>query len=139
VIVYDILHSNRLLLVSHILDHGKTKNISESVEKFTDWERFQQIASDLLSPRIEINSEEEADKVAPDFTTSITSIYRLPASKITLLGINNHDLPGLDRLLKHKQRLRKGGIQHVKCHSIGSRKPTEKGPAERHMNGGKRK
>jgi hypothetical protein len=54
-----------------------------------------------------MNSEEEADKVVRDVTASITSAYRLSTSKIGLLDINNHDLPGLDHLLKHKQRLRK--------------------------------
>jgi hypothetical protein len=41
-----------------------------------------------------------------DFTFSIASAYRLLTSKVTLSDINN-DLPGLDLLLKHKQRLRK--------------------------------
>jgi hypothetical protein len=36
----------------------------------------------------------------------IVSAYELSTSKITLLDINNN-LPGLDRLLKYKQRLRK--------------------------------
>jgi hypothetical protein len=44
--------------------------------------------------------------VACDFTASIASAYRLSTSKVTLSDINN-DIPGLDRLLKHKQRLRK--------------------------------
>jgi hypothetical protein len=48
----------------------------------------------------------EVDKAAQDFTASIASAYRLSTSKITFSVINN-DLPGLDRLLKHKQRLRK--------------------------------
>jgi hypothetical protein len=44
-----------------------------------------------------------ANKAARDFTASIALEYML-TRKITILGINN-DLPGLDRLLKHKQRL----------------------------------
>jgi hypothetical protein len=109
VIVSDIVNSDHPPVVSHILDHVKTKNLSESVEKFIDWKRFQNLDSQLIAPRIEINSEEEADKVVRDFTASIASAYRLSTSKIRLLGINNHDLSGLDRLLKHKQRLRKLG------------------------------
>jgi hypothetical protein len=78
----------------------------EPIEKFTDWDRFQRLASELISPRTEINSEVEADKAARNFTASVASAYRLVTSKITLLDINN-DIPGLDQLLKCKQRLRK--------------------------------
>jgi hypothetical protein len=53
-----------------------------------------------------IHSGVEAYKATRDFTASIASAYRLSTSKITLWDINN-DLPGLDLLLKHKQRLRK--------------------------------
>jgi hypothetical protein len=41
-----------------------------------------------------------------DFTVSITSAYRLLASKISLSELNNDRL-GLDQLLKFKKRLRK--------------------------------
>ncbi|PNF35683.1 hypothetical protein B7P43_G17443 [Cryptotermes secundus] len=69
VVVSDILDSDHLPIVFHILDHVKISNLSEPIEKFTDWER-------------------------------------LSTSKVTLSDINN-DLPGLDRLIKYKQRLRK--------------------------------
>jgi hypothetical protein len=69
-----------------------------------DW--FQRLTSELISCRIKINLEVEADKVTRDFTASVASAYRLSTSKVTLSDISN-DLPGLDRLLKHKQRLRK--------------------------------
>jgi hypothetical protein len=72
------------------------------LEKITDWERFHSIASNLISPRIEINSRVEADKAAHAFTASIASAYRLSTSKITLSELNN-DLPGLDRLLKDEK------------------------------------
>jgi hypothetical protein len=62
------------------------------------------LASELISPKIQINSEEEADKMAHDFTASIALAYRIVTSKITLLDINK-DKPGLKNLLKHKQRL----------------------------------
>jgi hypothetical protein len=124
VIVFDILDSDHLPIIFHILDHVKIRNLSDPIEKFTDWERFQSLASELISPKIEITSEVEADKAARDFRASISSAYRLSKSKITLLDFNN-DLPGLDRLLKHKQRLRKlwqDPRDPVKRQLIGSRK-----------------
>ncbi|PNF26775.1 hypothetical protein B7P43_G18023 [Cryptotermes secundus] len=72
VTVSNILDSDHLPIVFHILDHVKIRNLLEPTEEFTDWERFQSLALE----------------------------------KVTLLDINN-DLPGLGRLLKHKQRLRK--------------------------------
>jgi hypothetical protein len=56
VIGYDILDSDHLPILFHILDHERTKNFSARTEKLTDWERFQSLASNLISPRIEINS-----------------------------------------------------------------------------------
>jgi hypothetical protein len=106
-IISDILKSNHLPVVLHILDHIKTKNLLEPVEKFIAWEWFQRLASDLISPRIEFNSEEEADKAACNFTASVASAYSLSTSKVLLSDINNHDLSGLARWLKHKQRLQK--------------------------------
>jgi hypothetical protein len=106
VIFFDILDSDRLPIVFHLLDHVRTGNISDLVDKFADWEQFQSLASQLISPRIQINLGEEADKVVCDFTPSIALAYRLSTSKITLLDLNN-DLPGLESLLKHKWRLRK--------------------------------
>jgi hypothetical protein len=100
------LDSDHLPIIFHILDHVKIRNLSDPIEKFTDWEWFQSLASELISPKIEVTSEAEADKGACDFTASISPAYRLSTSKITLLDLNN-DLPGLDRLLKHKERLRK--------------------------------
>jgi hypothetical protein len=76
-------------------DHIRTKNLSDLVDKFTDWEQFQSLASKLISPRIQINMGEEADKVARGFTASIASAYRLLTSKVTLLDLNK-DLPGLE-------------------------------------------
>jgi hypothetical protein len=78
----------------------------DPVEKFTDWERFKILASALVSPRIEINSCTEADKAVRDFAASIASAYWL-STKTTTLSDRNRSPSGLDRLLKHKQRLRK--------------------------------
>jgi hypothetical protein len=102
----DILHPDHLPIVFHILDHVRTTELSEPLEKFTDWERFQNLASNLVSPRIETNSGIEADKGALEFTASIASAYRLSTSKVKLSELNS-DIPSLDRLLKHKKRLRK--------------------------------
>jgi hypothetical protein len=54
----------------------------------------------------EINSGVEADKAARAFTASIASAYGLSTNKITLTDLTR-DLPGLDRVLKHKKRMRK--------------------------------
>jgi hypothetical protein len=64
-------------------------------EKFTDWEWFQSLVSELIFLRIQINCGEEADKVAYDFTAYITLAYRLSTCKLTLLDLNN-DLFDLD-------------------------------------------
>jgi hypothetical protein len=106
VIVSDILDSDHLPIVFHILEHVKIRNLSEPIEKYTDWDRFQSLASELISSQAKINSGVAADKAARNFTASVASAYRLPTNKVTLSDINN-DLPGLDRLLKHKERLRK--------------------------------
>jgi hypothetical protein len=105
-IVSDVLDSDYLPVLFHILDHVKIRNRSVPIEKFTDWNRFQSLASQLISSRIEISSAVEADKAACNFTASIASAYRLATGKVTLSDINN-DIPGLDRLLKHKRRVRK--------------------------------
>jgi hypothetical protein len=70
-----------------------------------NWERLQILASDLISPIIEINSRIEADKAASDFTASVASVYRLSTSGVTLSDLHNN-LPGLDRLLNYKRGLR---------------------------------
>jgi hypothetical protein len=105
VIVSDILESDHLQKISHILDHVKIRNFSEHIEKFIDWDRFQSPNSELLSPRIQINSGVKPDKAARDVAASITSEYRLQTSKVILSDINN-DIPGVDRLLKPKRRIR---------------------------------
>jgi hypothetical protein len=81
IIVSDILDSDHLPIIFHILDHVRTKNVFSPLEKFTDWERFQSLASNLISPRLEINSGIQADKAARYFTDSIASAYRLETVK----------------------------------------------------------
>jgi hypothetical protein len=102
VISSDILDSDHLPIIFHILDHAKFRNLLEPIEKFTDWDRFQSLASELIPPRIEIN----AGKAARDFTASIASAYNLSDSEVTISDINS-DLPGIDRLLKHMRKLTK--------------------------------
>jgi hypothetical protein len=88
-------------IVFYLLDRIRTRNLSDPIEKFTDWKRFKSLASELISRRIQINSGEDADKTAREFTASKASVYRLPTSKFTLSGLNK-DLPGLRSLLKRK-------------------------------------
>jgi hypothetical protein len=87
VIVSDILDSVHLPTVFHILDHVKIRNLSKPIQKFTDWDQFPSLASELISPKIEINSGAAADKAVRDFTASIASAYRLSTSKVTLSDI----------------------------------------------------
>jgi hypothetical protein len=117
VIVSDILDSDHLPVIFHILDYVRVGHLSVPIEKFTDWERFRGIGFELISPRIKINSGDEDGKAAREFSASIALVYRLATSKITLTDLNN-DLPGLDSLLKRNGGLENGdkkpGIQHVK-------------------------
>jgi hypothetical protein len=57
VTVSNILDSDHLPIIFHILDHVKIRNLSEPIEEFTDWERFQSLASDLTSPRLKLNRQ----------------------------------------------------------------------------------
>jgi hypothetical protein len=124
VMVSDSLDSVHLPIIFHILEHVKVGILSDPIEQFTDWDQFQSLASELIRPRIEINSEVEADKVGRDSTASIASAYKLATSKVTVSDINN-DIPGLDRILNYKPRQkkigRKLGIQRIKRQFIGSR------------------
>jgi hypothetical protein len=97
---------DHLPIIFYLLKHVKFRNLSKPIEKLTDWKLFQNIASELISPRTEINTGIEAHKAAPDFTASIASAYRLSTRKVTLSDVNT-DLPGLDWMLKLKKRLRK--------------------------------
>jgi hypothetical protein len=133
VIVSDVLDSDHLPILFHILDHDTTRNLSKPIELFTVLDRFQSFESDLVSPRIKINSGVEADNAARDFTATIASAYRLSIYKVILSDLNS-DLPSLDLLLKHKQKLRK--LWHetrdtacktvVNCVTINIRRMTQK-------------
>jgi hypothetical protein len=58
----DIFYSDHLPIIFHILDHVKIRNLSEPIEKFTDWDRLKSPASKLESPKIEINLGVKAKK-----------------------------------------------------------------------------
>jgi hypothetical protein len=141
-IASDILDSDHLPIFFRLLDHVRTRNLSDPVNKFTDWERFQSLVSKLISPRMQINSWEKADKADRDFTASMTSAYRLSTSKITLSHLNN-DLSGLESLLKHKRKLRK--LWQVTWDPASKTavnwvsKPSDERPVERISNSGKQK
>jgi hypothetical protein len=106
VTVLDILDSDHLPIIFSILYHDKARTILNPVEKFTDWERFQSLASVIVSLRIEINLFTEADKAARYFAASIASAYRL-STETTTISDSNRGTSDIDQLLKHKQRLRK--------------------------------
>jgi hypothetical protein len=49
-------------------------NFLVQVEKRTDWGRFQTLTSELISPKLKINSEVEADRAAREITASVASV-----------------------------------------------------------------
>jgi hypothetical protein len=100
VIVSDILDSDHLPIVFLLLDHVRNRNLSDLVDKFTIWERYSILSSELISSGIQINSEEEANKACRDFNASIASAYRLSTRRITLLDLNKY-LPGLESPQEH--------------------------------------
>jgi hypothetical protein len=59
------------------------------LEKLIDWEQFQSLVSNLISPTIEINEGVEDDKAACEFTAYIISVYRLLTSKVIFSELNN--------------------------------------------------
>jgi hypothetical protein len=61
----------------HFLNHIRKRNLSDLVDKFTDWERFKSLASQIILRIIQINSGEEADNAARDFTAPTASAHRL--------------------------------------------------------------
>jgi hypothetical protein len=53
VIVSDVLDSYQYIpIIFHLVDHVRTMNLSDPVEKFIDWEQFQSLASELISARL---------------------------------------------------------------------------------------
>jgi hypothetical protein len=106
VTVSDVLDSDHLSILFHILDHVSARDILAPVEIHTDWKRFRSLAADLISLRIQIDIADEAERAAYKFATSTASTYRLSTHKITLSELNN-ELPEADSFLQLKQRLKK--------------------------------
>jgi len=102
--VSDILDSDHVPVLFHILDYVSARNILAPVEIHTDWELFRSVASDLISPRIQIDTADDTERAACNFAASVASTYRLSSRKITLSELNN-ELPEIDRLLQVKRRL----------------------------------
>jgi len=48
-VTVSILDSDHLPILFHILDHVRATDNLNRVEKFTDWEQFQSLASELIS------------------------------------------------------------------------------------------
>jgi hypothetical protein len=67
-----------------MLDYVRARDNLNRVEKFTDRERLQSFAFELISPRLQIESGEEANTAVRDFTASIASAYRLTTGTLTL-------------------------------------------------------
>jgi hypothetical protein len=84
----------------------RTRHVSDPVDKCTDWEQFRSLASTLILPRIQIISEEEADKALRENTAFKLLARRLSTVKFTLSDFNK-DLYGQEGLLKITQTLRK--------------------------------
>jgi hypothetical protein len=74
VIVSDFFDSDHLPIIFPILDHVKIRNLSDPIEKFTNWDWFQSLASELISQKVEIKSGVEADKAASEFSASCFSV-----------------------------------------------------------------
>jgi hypothetical protein len=68
-----------------ILDPVRMKVALDPVEKRMDWELFQSLASELISPNIQIHSSIEPDNAARDLVASIASAYRISTRKTAIL------------------------------------------------------
>jgi hypothetical protein len=87
------------------LDPDGTRKTLDSVEKLTDCELFQSLASELVSPNIQIHCSNEADKESCGFAASVALAYRLSTRK-TIILYQKYETRSLYRLLKHKRKLR---------------------------------
>jgi hypothetical protein len=72
---------DHLPIMFSILDSIRGKEALDPVDKLTDWELFQSLASKFISPNNEIHFSNEADKAARDFEAFIASAYRLSTRK----------------------------------------------------------
>jgi hypothetical protein len=77
VIVTDILDVDHLQIMFSICDHVRTREALDPVEKFTDWEQFQSLGSELISPRTQIHTSDKGGKAACDIAASVALACRL--------------------------------------------------------------
>jgi hypothetical protein len=84
----------------------RSREALDPVKNCIDWQQFQSLASELISPSIQIHSSEEAHKAAHNFAAPIALIYR-PSPRKTIILDYKCKLPSLDCLLKHKKKLSK--------------------------------
>jgi hypothetical protein len=89
-----------------ILGTVRTRETLDPVEKLRDWEKFQSLHSQLVSPNTQIHSSNEGDKAACCFAASTASAYRLLTIKTKILNWK-YEIPGLDCFLKQKGELGK--------------------------------
>jgi hypothetical protein len=80
-----------------MLDHITFSYIPNRAESLRDWERFQDLVSALLLPRIQVNSSEGENQAKEDTS------YRPVTRKVRLPELHN-SLPGLDCWQRHKKR-----------------------------------
>jgi hypothetical protein len=106
VIVSDIMGSDHLTIVFHILVKLKLGISRNLLKNLQYWSGFKALPQNKFLLESKLTRGVEADKAARDFTAFNASACRLSTGKVTLSDIHN-DLPWLDRLLKHKQKLRK--------------------------------
>jgi hypothetical protein len=102
VIVSDIPDSDHLPKYSTSWIILELQNSWKDSKIVIDWGWLQSIATDIVSPRIEINLGIESDKAVCNFTASVALVYQLSTTKLILLELNN-DLPDLDHLLSTKR------------------------------------
>jgi hypothetical protein len=95
-----VLQNVRLsgVIVTDILGPVRVREALDPVEKLTDWELFQSVASQLVSLNIQIHSSNEADKAARDFAASVASAYRILTRTTTVLDCK-YEIPGLGHSL----------------------------------------
>jgi hypothetical protein len=100
--VLHVMDSDHQPIIFYIFVHTKSTKSLYQVEKITDWERFQSVASALVSPRVNIYSFIKADKADGVFAESIALAYRL-STEITTISDSNRRPYSLERLLKHSR------------------------------------
>jgi hypothetical protein len=66
----------------NILDPARKNEALDPVEKLKDWELLQGLASELMSPNIQIHSSNESDNEARDFAAPLALTYRLWKTKL---------------------------------------------------------